>query len=170
MRTKYANRPENPEVYPTPPPERPAFVKPKAEPKPPPAPQLAGWPFDAAEAKKRQGAAGLPAELKLEVADGVTMDFVLIPAGKFVMGDTGGCPDEWPAAVVTIDEPFYLGKHEVTNAQFAAFDPAHEPGEAKTDVPITDAPIRDAPTVDVPGPGTLTQPDRLLGGLTRRTP
>ena len=46
-----------------------------------------------------------------------------------------------------------------------AFDPAHEPGEAKTDVPITDA-----PTVDVPGPGTLTPTDRLLNGPTRRTP
>ncbi len=128
MRTKYANRPEDPEKYPTPPPERAAFVKPGPEPKPPPAPRLAGWPFDAAEARKRQEAAGLPAEIKLDLADGVAMDFVLVPAGKFVMGDTSGCPDEWPAAVVTIDEPFYLGKHEVTNAQFAAFDPAHDSG------------------------------------------
>ena len=46
-----------------------------------------------------------------------------------------------------------------------AFDPAHEPGEAKTD-----APISDTPTVDVPGPGTLTPPDRIVDGPPRRTP
>jgi len=56
-----------------------------------------------------------------------------------------------------------------------AFDPAHEPAEAKTDVPIPDTPSVDVPgpgtpTVDVTGPGTLPQPDRLPNGPTRGTP
>ena len=129
MRTKYANRPENPEVYPTPPPKRLAFVKPGPMPEKPKAKlQAKGWPFDAAEAKKRQAAAGHPAELKLDLGEGVSLDLALVPAGSFVMGDADGYPDEWQQAVVAIDKPFYLGKVEVTNAQFARFDPDHDSG------------------------------------------
>ena len=130
MRTKYANRPENPEVYPTPPPERPAFVK--------PAPEIGnrqaasgnvpGWPFDAAEAKKRQAAVGLPAEAKLALDDKLTLDLVLIPAGEFVMGDPSGYPDERPLTRVKIEKPFYMSKYEITNEQYALFDPAHDSG------------------------------------------
>ena len=129
MRTKYANRPENPEVYPTPPPKRGTFVKPVPMPdKPTEKFRVDGWPFDAAEARKRQAAAGAPAELKLELADGVTMDLALVPAGKFLMGDINGCQDEWHRAAVSIDQPFYMGKLEVTNAQFRVFDPTHDSG------------------------------------------
>jgi formylglycine-generating enzyme required for sulfatase activity len=125
-RTKYANRPEDPEAYPGPPPERPEFVKPGPEPKPPAPVKLAGWPFDAAEAKKRQANAGLPAELKLDLGEDVALDLVLVPAGKFVMGSVDGRPDEWPEAAVSIDQPFYMGRLEVTNQQFACFDPDHD--------------------------------------------
>ena len=48
------------------------------------------------------------------------MNFVLIPAGPFLMGspaDTGEA-DEWPRHRVTIDEPFYLGECEVTQEQW----------------------------------------------------
>ncbi|MBM4039250.1 MAG: hypothetical protein FJ290_12120 [Planctomycetes bacterium] len=129
MRTKYANRPENPEIYPTPPPERVASV--------PPPPignrqsaigNVPGWPFDAAEAKKRVEAVGLPPELKVELADKLTLDLALVPAGEFVMGAADGYPDEYPQARVKIDKPFYLGKVEITNEQFALFDPAHDSG------------------------------------------
>jgi len=86
---------------------------------------VAGWPFDAAEAKKRQAALG-PAELSLELAEGIRLDLVRIPAGEFLMGDAAGEPDEQPVARVKIAKPFWMGKFEVTNDQFALFDPRHD--------------------------------------------
>jgi len=129
MRTKYANRPENPEVYPTPPPERPAFVKPAPEPpRKPFAGKVPGWPFDANEAKKRQQALGLPPELKLQIAENVSLELVLVPPGEFVMGSAKGYPDEYPQSRVKIAKPFYMAKFEITNQQFALFDPSHDSG------------------------------------------
>ncbi len=52
--------------------------------------------------------------------DGVTM--VLVPAGCFMMGSEDGGSDESPVHRVCFDEPFWIDKYEVTNAQFAAFD------------------------------------------------
>ncbi|MDR2696368.1 MAG: formylglycine-generating enzyme family protein [Deltaproteobacteria bacterium] len=52
------------------------------------------------------------------------MEFVLIPAGSFMMGTaphaTEGSRDERPARQVTISKPFYLGKYETTQAQWEA--------------------------------------------------
>ena len=54
------------------------------------------------------------------------MRLVRIPAGRFVMGDADGCADERPLGRVGIDRPFWLGACEVSNAQYARFDPAHD--------------------------------------------
>jgi formylglycine-generating enzyme required for sulfatase activity len=52
----------------------------------------------------------------------IGMEFVLIPAGKFIMGagenDKYAEENEKPAHQVTISKPFYLGKYEVTQAQW----------------------------------------------------
>jgi formylglycine-generating enzyme required for sulfatase activity len=52
----------------------------------------------------------------------VQMEFVLIPAGEFMMGspdgDKNAYGDEKPRHKVTISQPFYLGKYEVTQAQW----------------------------------------------------
>ena len=52
------------------------------------------------------------------------MEFVLIPAGAFTMGSPDSDPNaydnEKPAHQVTISEPFYMGKYEVTQAQWQA--------------------------------------------------
>jgi formylglycine-generating enzyme required for sulfatase activity len=50
----------------------------------------------------------------------IGMEFVLIPAGTFQMGSTTGDSDERPVHQVTISQPFYLGKYEVTQAQWQA--------------------------------------------------
>ncbi len=68
--------------------------------------------------------ADAPVELKL--ADGVTMTLARIPAGTFVMGSQGGYADEAPRAVTKIAKPFLMGTTEVTNKQYAAFDPTHD--------------------------------------------
>jgi formylglycine-generating enzyme required for sulfatase activity len=50
------------------------------------------------------------------------MAFVLVPAGTFQMGDQfgDGNGDELPVHSVTITHAFYLGRHEVTQAQWRA--------------------------------------------------
>jgi formylglycine-generating enzyme required for sulfatase activity len=122
----YANIDDNPEEIfnlTTPPtaPVMPAPEKPRLD----KAPKIAGWPFDAAEAKKRQAASGAKTQQTIELADGVKLVMTLIPAGEFVMGDAAGHRDETPAAV-KIAKPFWMGTLEVTNAQFALFDPTHD--------------------------------------------
>ena len=42
------------------------------------------------------------------------------------MGSLDGFLDEYPLSVVTIDKPFWMSKTEITNAQYAAFDPEHD--------------------------------------------
>jgi len=48
------------------------------------------------------------------------MEFILIPAGVFTLGAIDSYPDEQPIHTVRISRPFYLGKHEVTQAQWEA--------------------------------------------------
>jgi formylglycine-generating enzyme required for sulfatase activity len=47
-------------------------------------------------------------------------EFVLIPAGEFLMGSTDypARLDEQPVHTVNISQPFYLGKYPVTQAQW----------------------------------------------------
>ncbi len=54
--------------------------------------------------------------------DSIPKEMVFIPGGTFVMGGDSvwGKPDEFPRHTVTVS-PFYMDKHEVTNAQFQAF-------------------------------------------------
>ena len=42
------------------------------------------------------------------------------------MGDAEGDADERPPARVEIAKPFWMGRYEVTNEQFALFDPTHD--------------------------------------------
>jgi len=66
---------------------------------------------------------GAPRDLTLNLGDGVKMEFVYIKPGKFVMGGKnkkGGrftCV-EVPKHEVTLTKGFYLGKYEVTQAQY----------------------------------------------------
>ena len=130
MQKRYAGLAEDPEVLPPPPaPAEPVPPEvPVAAPTVAPAPACEGWPFDAAEARRRQEAGGGPVRLSLVLADGVSMELVWIPAGDFVMGQADGCHDESPPCPVRIPAAFWMGRCEVTNEQFAAFDPDHDSG------------------------------------------
>jgi formylglycine-generating enzyme required for sulfatase activity len=88
-------------------------------------PAVPGWPFDPAEAKRRQTALGQTTR-SIGLAGGLKLDLVLIPAGRFIMGDKDGQPDEFPLTPVTIERPFWMGKFEITNEQYAQFDPSHD--------------------------------------------
>lgn len=132
LRKAYAGVDEDPESLvnvPSPsieplPPKPPVVVR-----SPDPAtavPQIPGWPFDAVEARRRQRAAGTPELRTVELADGIRLKLALIPAGDFAMGDLAGDGDEQPVARVHIDAPYWMGVCEITNEQYACFDPSHD--------------------------------------------
>ena len=64
-------------------------------------------------------------ELKLDLGNGVTMDLVYIKPGAFVMGGENTKGGKWacvevPKHEVKLTKGFYLGKYEVTQAQYQA--------------------------------------------------
>jgi hypothetical protein len=64
-----------------------------------------------------------PKQLSLEVAKGTKMDFIFIPAGSYNMGGNrkvkeGDILADTPRHEVTLSRGFYLGKYEVTRAQY----------------------------------------------------
>ena len=124
---RYAGYDDDPEAVPetAQQPAQPIPPQPKAQ---PPAAELVckGWPFDAAEAQRRQAAAGPATTRSLHLGEGLDIELVLVPAGSFVMGSRDGAPDERPQKVIHIDRPFWMGRFEITNAQFAIFDPDHD--------------------------------------------
>jgi len=73
------------------------------------------------------GSAGAsPYQRTIELGAGVTLELVLIPAGEFVMGDLSVAAEEHPPTLVRIARPFWMGRLEVSNEQYARFDPAHD--------------------------------------------
>ena len=85
------------------------------------------WPMATDEARRRQESLG-KTQRSIELGGGVMLDLVLIPAGEFVIGSADGDPDERPMERVKIARPFWMGRIEVTNRQYARFDPAHDSG------------------------------------------
>ncbi|MDA1158811.1 MAG: formylglycine-generating enzyme family protein, partial [Planctomycetota bacterium] len=109
-------------------------------------PPAAIAPFDADQAKAHQkawaGYLGVPVEKEVELPGGEKMKFILIPPGEFMMGTTEEAkvrlldrvnliqygltrstfrkliPYETPSHRVRITRPFYLGRYEVTQAQW----------------------------------------------------
>jgi len=63
--------------------------------------------------------------LTVDLGGDLKMAFVYVPAGAFAMGSTAGYCDEAPLAAVTIAKGFWMGKFEVTNAQYRRFNPKH---------------------------------------------
>ena len=134
MLSCFANRPVDVEAeLASGPAARPVVVIEPVLPQRPPAPplgdaELAGWPFDAAAAAAKQAGSDLPRELSVELGGGLSMEFVLVPAGDFLMGDVAGHADELPRTRVAVAESFYLGRLEVTRGQYSRFDPEHDNG------------------------------------------
>jgi len=58
-----------------------------------------------------------------EITNSIGMQFILVPASQFSMGSERE-DDEGPVHKVSLDA-YYIGKYEVTNAQFEQFSPAH---------------------------------------------
>ncbi len=105
----------------------------------------AGAPAVRAPAPARPDAAqpdGAPARTKLglrthetlRLGDGVELQIAWNQGGGFMMGtmtDRHERADERPRHLVTISSTYYISRHEVTNAQFRLFRPAHRSGKLK---------------------------------------
>lgn len=100
--------------------EIPIFVKPEEEVTVQPVIRPAGWPFDSQEAVKRQKSLGLPERIAIDIPGATKLEFALIPAGTFLMGNPDGSGDERDVKPTTVEKPFYMATTEVTNAQFRA--------------------------------------------------
>jgi formylglycine-generating enzyme required for sulfatase activity/predicted Ser/Thr protein kinase len=88
-------------------------------------PLLAKAPFTHEQAKSHQEAWAKHLRRPVESTNGIGMKFVLIPPGEFLMGAPDSDLDAWeidkPQHRVRITKPFYMGRHEVTVAQFRRF-------------------------------------------------
>jgi WD40 repeat protein len=75
----------------------------------------------AEEAKQQQVDAAKKLGVPVQVENSIGMKLNLIPAGRFVMGspedEPGRQANEGPQHEVTLTRPFYIGIHEVTQAQ-----------------------------------------------------
>jgi formylglycine-generating enzyme required for sulfatase activity len=126
LRKCYANRDENHEELPEPPPGPVEPLMPDPLPPRPPVLVLDGWPFDAETARRMQNGAGVKT---LALGNGVTMELVYVPPGVYPMGSVTGYEDEFPMTRVDIRKGFWMGKTEVTNQQFKEYNPSHDSRE-----------------------------------------
>jgi formylglycine-generating enzyme required for sulfatase activity len=100
------------------------------------------WPFDAAEAARRQNetakAMGVQKQVSVRLGDDVSIKFILIPAGRFMMGSPGSQRE------VIIAKPYYMAVYKVTQVQYAQVM-GHNPSTVKgKDFPVSDVTWKDA--------------------------
>ena len=87
--------------------------------------KVAGWPFIDTDNHSMYAHSNTTKELNL--APGVKLKLVYIPAGQFVMGNNNSrLPDVSPATQVEIKNPFWMGEVEITNEQYNAIVPEHD--------------------------------------------
>ncbi len=96
-----------------------AGAAPKPSPKPPP---VAAKPAESSSAQQLQSQYANAQSLPIVATNSLGMKLVLIPPGEFLMGasdsDTDASAAEQPSHRVRIIRPFYLGVHEVTQAEY----------------------------------------------------
>jgi formylglycine-generating enzyme required for sulfatase activity len=101
-------------------------------------------PFSAEAAKNAQKelakSLGKLIEAKIDLGNGVKLEMMLIPAGKFMMGSPAsevGRFDNETQHEVTLTKPLYMGKYEVTQEQWQAVM-GNNPSETKgINYPVT---------------------------------
>ena len=103
---------------------KPEPVMPKQETKKYKEVKVKGWPFDATIAKAMLKEEGETTKT-IELAPGIKMTFVRIPAGQFVMGSNRPNTNYAPAHKAKIDKAFWMAEMEVSNEQFRAIFPNH---------------------------------------------
>ncbi len=103
------------------------YIAPPAE-KPIRADELVckGFPMNrsVAEASQKAGTSEITKTVSLD--NEVKMVLKRIPSGSFIMGSLEGHSDERPRTKVRIEQDFWMTETEITNAQYACFDPDHD--------------------------------------------
>ncbi|MEX0324259.1 MAG: SUMF1/EgtB/PvdO family nonheme iron enzyme [Puniceicoccaceae bacterium] len=109
------------------------------------SPQTKSWPIPGKKVKQMQDTSGGKRKLVLEfgetgreihsydrgrairktLTDPERLEFVRIPAGKYVMGSLDGYPNEQPR-VVEVKKAFWMSTTEITNSQLQVFNPMHD--------------------------------------------
>lgn len=84
------------------------------------------WGFDSATAQRMQQADRKETEKVVSIAPGISMTFVWIPKGKLACGTDCGSQGTADYRKVKIGKGFWMGKLEVTNAQYKALCPDHD--------------------------------------------
>lgn len=87
--------------------------------------KMKGWPLSAGEIKAML-AKEKSLRKEIEVADGVKIAFVRVPAGKFVMGTNDSYPDQAPESKAEVKKSFWMSEKELTNEQYNALVPEHD--------------------------------------------
>ena len=87
--------------------------------------KVKGYPFNNQAAQDMLAKAGETSKT-IEIAPGVSMKFVKVPAGKFVMGTNSRPSDYSPAFAAEVKKSFWIAEMEVTNEQFRVFFPGHD--------------------------------------------
>jgi formylglycine-generating enzyme required for sulfatase activity len=98
----------------------------------------------------------------LDLGEGIRLELVLVPAGSFLMGSPDGEAQgedkgKEKQHKITLTQPFYLGKYELTQAQYQKVMGANPSKVKGNDLPVTEASWDDA-----------TAFCRKLGGLVKR--
>ncbi len=87
-------------------------------------PACSGWPLTPQQARQSQQESS-PAPLSLPLNDSLAIEMAWIPAGEFIMGAPSARTDT-PPRKAQIESGFWMTKFEITNRQFACFDPQHD--------------------------------------------
>lgn len=104
--------------------DKPAPVKPETKIIKSKEVKVKGWPFDATVATEMLSKEQ-KTSMSLELAPGIQMNFVRIPAGSFVMGNNRKHSENAPANKQIIKKAFWMGEIEVSNEQFRTLFPEH---------------------------------------------
>src|SRR5690554_6617858 len=84
-----------------------------------------GWPFSS-ESIRTMLSSEKKTRKEIELAPGVLMTFIRVPAGQFVMGSYQGVDDNKPAFKAKVEKPFWMAEIEVTNEQYNVLFPEHD--------------------------------------------
>lgn len=130
LRRKYVPTGPQPdyEIIPkTPAPDRAPVIPLALSPPPTVAIDCPGWPFAPATAAEKQKAAAVDGQIRqcLDLGDGVKIELMRIPGGRFIMGSAEASSDAAPRAAVEVGA-FWMARLETSNEQFRRFMPEHD--------------------------------------------
>ena len=90
------------------------------------------------EGEARSKALNMPWREEEDLGNGIKLEVVLVPAGKFMMGSPKKEVDDETQHEVTLTKSFYMGKYEVTQEQWEAVMGKNPSDTKGAKLPVTD--------------------------------